>query len=101
MMDEQPQTADVIKPPLFKRATRQPHLFPPAWEHKRVPKGETSSQFEQIERECKACGLVRITVMRGPMVARAYRWGDARYQFEEVCEPECTPVNEIRKEAAE
>lgn len=86
-----------IPTPLFKRVTRVPHTFPPAWEHKRVPKCETAP--EQIERECKSCGLVRITVMRGPG-ERRYRWGDARYQFEEPIEPDCTREVDIKREAS-
>ena len=72
---------------LFKLATRpiaQPHQWPDITTFRRVRR----DGVEQIERECPACGLVRITVMGG-QGARAYRWGDAPYQFDDGVEPEC------------
>lgn len=58
-----------------------------------VPACETISGFEQIERACITCGLVRITVMQGEGY-RAYRWGNAPFQFDDGVEPECPQLTD-------
>lgn len=84
--------ATKVRPPVFAK----PHQWPPASEGRvRVPAGRSYSGFEQIETTCPVCGLVRITVMHPVQPRRAYRLGDARYQFEEVVEPECVASGHV------
>lgn len=79
--------------PLFKLVTRKPHRFGAP---RRISASQTLSGHEQIERACITCGLVRITIMHGREDARAYRWGDAPFQFD-WCEPECGGIIEAPK----
>ncbi|MDE2467458.1 MAG: hypothetical protein KGL35_01595 [Bradyrhizobium sp.] len=84
--------------PLFKMATRRPHVFPPIWEAVRVK--ATPSRPEQLERACRHCGLVKITIF-GSTEPRAWRWGNANWQFCDHVEPDCVPESSIQQASAE
>lgn len=59
------------------------HVFD---EPRRIPPEETLSGFEQIEKTCKTCGAVRITVIGGPY-PQSWRLRDESVQrpFEPFC----------------
>lgn len=74
---------------------------PPAPPHKfgalrQVLPSESLTGLPQLERTCLNCGLVKITVM-GPPNPRAYRWGDAPFQFDDGFEPECVVVADVKE----
>ena len=77
---------------LFHLATKvKPPPEPHIWgARQRVPRDRTRSGFEQIEKACPRCALVRITVV-GAAEPRAYRWGEGA-QFYADFDPECVPV---------
>ena len=91
MADAKPSGSDGGQ--LFKLATRpkpEPHQWPDITTWKRTRR----DGIEQIERTCAACGLVRITILQGTG-GRAYRWGDAPFQFDDGVEPECAATIEV------
>lgn len=76
---------------LFKLATkcRVPHLF---GEMKSEPAEPMLGRYQQTERACPICRLVKITVH--PPTGEAYRlwrWDDAPTQFADRVTPECRP----------
>lgn len=77
---------------LFTLATKvKPPPLPHAWGARcRVPASRTQSGFEQIEKWCPRCHLVRITIVGGTE-PRAYRIGEGP-QFYCDADPECVPV---------
>lgn len=72
------------RPEGFKALAAPPqHVFD---EPKRISPVESGSGFEQIEKTCKTCGAVRITIIGGPY-PRSWRLKDESVQrpFEPFC----------------
>lgn len=71
---------------MFKLATAPRHVF---GEAHRVPPGLSRSRLAQHERTCKACGAVKVTVIRGDGQAwREWRLSEDGAQME-MADPPC------------